>query len=197
MAESLELKKGSTCSDPDSRLLADVSDLYYKYAKKIRSSMRNRGLSGDLAEDVTQEVFFNLIKYKTNLSDIENMEAWLWTIARNISNSHFRKKETRIDNLSCSDEETYLSIADPKSSSHSDIKEWIDLALDDLEEVDPIRAYALRLITKYDVSIEQLKDYLHKKSNAEASVYSYQSRKKLKRFLETHYQKMEGDSWFS
>ena len=56
-------------------------------------------MSGDkmLSEDLTQEVFYKVIKYRTSYNN-GNFISWLFTIARNSMNSHFtRNKQVHSD----------------------------------------------------------------------------------------------------
>ena len=51
-------------------------------------------MSGDrmLSEDITQDVFYKLIKYRTSYNG-GNFVSWLFTIARNSLNTHFSKNK--------------------------------------------------------------------------------------------------------
>lgn len=160
-----------------------ISNLYRKYSRKILSKLVGQGMSFDLAEDLVQEVFLSVVKYKNKLADIDNMESWLWTVVRNTKCSHFRKKEARIDAMSCNDASAILNIASAEQADESDLLSRVCQAIDEMEKRDPRRAYALRMSVTYECSVEQLRDYLDKRTTHQASVYRKQSFKKLERYM--------------
>lgn len=47
-----------------------------------------------LAEDLTQDIFVKFWQRKDNFEDIENLDAWLYTMARNHLTDHYRKLAT-------------------------------------------------------------------------------------------------------
>lgn len=51
-----------------------------------------------LSEDLTQEVFIKVIKYKASYKN-GNFAAWIYTIARNIFSSHYQKMKKERSNL--------------------------------------------------------------------------------------------------
>ena len=66
-------------------------EIFRKYNTKIYAfSLRNLKNKED-AEGVVQEVFVNLWKDRTRLKELENLEAWIFTICFNTIRKHFRK----------------------------------------------------------------------------------------------------------
>lgn len=57
-------------------------------------------MSGDkmLSEDITQEVFYKLMKYRASYNN-GKFVSWLFTIARNSMNTHFRRVSRNIDDI--------------------------------------------------------------------------------------------------
>jgi RNA polymerase sigma-70 factor (ECF subfamily) len=51
-----------------------------------------------LSEDITQEVFYKLMKYRTSYNN-GKFVSWLFTIARNSLNTHFRRVSTHDEDL--------------------------------------------------------------------------------------------------
>jgi RNA polymerase sigma-70 factor (ECF subfamily) len=57
-------------------------------------------MSGDrmLSEDITQEVFYKLMKYRASYNN-GKFVSWLFTIARNSLNTHFRRVSNTTENI--------------------------------------------------------------------------------------------------
>lgn len=89
-------------------------------------------MTGDrmLSEDLTQEVFYKLIKYKSSFNN-GKFVPWIFTIARNSLNTHYRKDK---ENHRCleSIDFKYLEAEVEKEEDHS----RLHLALDKLETSD-------------------------------------------------------------
>src|SRR5262245_39825225 len=69
-----------------------VHDIYEAYAGRLVAQMY--GLTGDFAEaqDTVQEAFARALARPTWLSDVDNPEAWLRTVAMNIVRSRRRRR---------------------------------------------------------------------------------------------------------
>ena len=66
-------------------------EIFNKYNKKVYAfSLRNLKNKED-AEGVVQEVFINLWKDRAKLKELENLEAWIFTVCFNTIRKHFRK----------------------------------------------------------------------------------------------------------
>ncbi|MCD0487591.1 RNA polymerase sigma-70 factor [Pedobacter sp. MC2016-14] len=65
--------------------------VYQKFNKKIYTVTLSILKSAVLAEEITQEVFLKLWQHNQQFNDIDHLEAWLRTAARNQSLNAFRK----------------------------------------------------------------------------------------------------------
>ena len=79
--------KGVTALDD----LEKMCNLHYKYVKSYALSLC---LNEAMAEDITQETFYNAIKKIDTFKNDCKIETWLCSIARNIYLNSKRKKQT-------------------------------------------------------------------------------------------------------
>ena len=79
--------KGGTALDD----LDKICNLHYKYVKSYALSLC---LNEAMAEDITQETFYNAIKKIDTFKNDCKIETWLCSIARNIFLNSKRKKQT-------------------------------------------------------------------------------------------------------
>ena len=70
--------------------LEKICNLHYKYVKSYALSLC---LNETLAEDITQETFYNAIKKIDTFKNDCKIETWLCSIAKNIFLNHKRKKQ--------------------------------------------------------------------------------------------------------
>lgn len=69
------------------------SEVYDKYVKKIYRFVLLKVNSAEIAEDLTSEVFMRGWQaYKTKRDKIENVQAFLYQIARNLLADHYRQE---------------------------------------------------------------------------------------------------------
>jgi len=111
----------------------DFSEIYDKYIEKIYRFIFLKVNSQDIAEDLTSETFLRVFEsFKTN--NIENPQAFLYRVARNLVTDHYREKgRTQIVSAD------YVSVVDPeenlekKAILNSDM-EQVRFALSSLKE---------------------------------------------------------------
>lgn len=60
--------------------------------KAIKYYIKKRVNSNEIAEDLTQEVFFKLAKFE-NLDQIQSVKSWLFTVAKNTLIDHYKKNK--------------------------------------------------------------------------------------------------------
>ncbi|GHV28059.1 RNA polymerase subunit sigma-24 [Bacteroidia bacterium] len=73
----------------------NVNELIAEHQSQLKSFIRHRVSNKEDAEDILQDVFYQLIKtVETTLNPIENVSAWLYRVAKNmIINAGIKKKE--------------------------------------------------------------------------------------------------------
>lgn len=72
-----------------------------------------------LSEDITQEVFYKLMKYRTSYNN-GRFISWLFTIARNCLKTHYRKNNAMHDDI---DDHSYkLTVDEEKKEDYSHLQ---------------------------------------------------------------------------
>lgn len=71
-----------------------MNKLYAEYRKFLYQFFIKHVKIPALAEDFAQDVFVKFWERRDSISDIENMDAWLYTLARNHLTDHYRKLAT-------------------------------------------------------------------------------------------------------
>jgi RNA polymerase sigma factor (sigma-70 family) len=71
-----------------------ISDIIKNYSKRLQGFIRKRVQNSEDAEDILQEVFYQLADADRLLKPIDQMAAWLFTVARNRITDLYRKKKT-------------------------------------------------------------------------------------------------------
>lgn len=92
------------------QLKQEFGKIYDQYVAKIYRFIYVKVNSQETAEDLSSEVFLRAWdKIRNSQSVIENIQAYLYQIARNIVADHYRTKRIRIVSV----EETVIDVADP------------------------------------------------------------------------------------
>jgi len=72
-----------------------VTLLYRNYAAHFRKFYLYQGLNAADADDIVQETFVNIVRHCESYQGDSPLAAWLWRIARNCMNDHFRRTKPR------------------------------------------------------------------------------------------------------
>ncbi|MEZ4923194.1 MAG: RNA polymerase sigma factor [Crocinitomicaceae bacterium] len=72
---------------------ATVTDIVLKEGNRLFNFIRKRVKSTLDAEDILQDVYFQLAKISNEITTIEKMSSWLFMIARNKITDNYRKKK--------------------------------------------------------------------------------------------------------
>lgn len=96
----------------------DFHSLFINHARGIASSLRRRGLSRDLAEDLTQDTFVRVMTSSPGRAKGNyNPKAFLYTVSRNLGINHL-KRQALIETVSLDADEA-VNLADPAPSPES------------------------------------------------------------------------------
>jgi RNA polymerase sigma factor (sigma-70 family) len=75
--------------------LQQASLLFERYHKKIFNFLARMTLDRDLAEDLTQNVFLRIIKYRNSYKDGARFQSWIYQVARNVFSDHYQATKNR------------------------------------------------------------------------------------------------------
>jgi RNA polymerase sigma factor (sigma-70 family) len=64
--------------------IAGMSVLFERYHKRIYNYFLKMGLGRDASQDLTQNLFYRIIKYRSSYKDGSQMKSWIYQIARNL-----------------------------------------------------------------------------------------------------------------
>ena len=70
--------------------LQQATLLFERYHKRIYNFLARMALDRALAEDLTQNVFFRMIKYRNSYRDGARFQSWIYQIARNVFSDHYQ-----------------------------------------------------------------------------------------------------------
>lgn len=75
---------------------AKISDIVSEYGSRLAGFIRKRVKRLEDAEDILQEVYFQLAEADRLMKPIDEMAAWLFTVARNRITDLYRKKKPEL-----------------------------------------------------------------------------------------------------
>lgn len=71
----------------------NIAEIIKNYGSRLQGFIRKRVSSSEDADDILQDVYFQLVNADRLLKPIDQMAAWLFTIARNRITDLYRKKK--------------------------------------------------------------------------------------------------------
>ncbi|MFP3090012.1 RNA polymerase sigma factor [Treponema sp. TIM-1] len=90
----------------------NIAKIFTEYKERLVSFVRKHLTSSDDAEDVVQDIFYQLTRMSDLTKPIEQTAAWLFSVARNmIINRHKKKQDIPFSVLAAVDDETEDGIA--------------------------------------------------------------------------------------
>jgi RNA polymerase sigma factor (sigma-70 family) len=84
---------------------AKISEIVNEYGSRLAGFIRKRVKQLEDAEDILQEVFYQLAEADRLMKPIDEMAAWLFTVARNRITDSYRKKKPELFPESYTDED--------------------------------------------------------------------------------------------
>ena len=75
--------------------LQQVSLLFERYNRRIYNFLARMCMDGVVAEDLTQNVFLRIIKYRTSYREGARFQSWIYQIARNVFSDHYQTIKNR------------------------------------------------------------------------------------------------------
>src|SRR5688572_20868909 len=75
--------------------LQQATLLFERYNKRIYNFLARMTVDRALAEDLTQNVFLRIIKYRNSYREGAKFQSWIYQIARNVFSDHYQTVKNR------------------------------------------------------------------------------------------------------
>jgi RNA polymerase sigma factor (sigma-70 family) len=79
--------------------LGQASLLFERYNKRIYNFLARMTMDRALAEDLTQNVFLRIIKYRSSYRDGLRFQSWIYQVARNIFSDHYQTQKNKFSDF--------------------------------------------------------------------------------------------------
>ena len=165
-----------------------VASLYRSYAAHFRKFYLYQGLNAADADDIVQETFVNIVRHCDKYQGDSPLAAWLWRIARNCMNDHFRRTKARpAENLDDDGWETLIETSeamrtyDPPPAKES-LEECVERGFAEFAKKFSERAHVLSLVME-GLDTAHIAAAIQRSPGATRE-YISQCRKKIEEFLQ-------------
>ncbi len=74
-----------------------LNELFDRYSKRVYNYFLKSTLARDDSDDLTQELFIRVMKYRKSYKEGNSFQIWIFQIARNMIKDHFRKMKVHQD----------------------------------------------------------------------------------------------------
>ncbi len=128
-----------------------IAETFVRQRARLRGFIRKRVPDPADAEDILQEVFYELVEAARLLRPVEQVGAWIYTVARNrITDLFRRKKSERFESLNSA--EALESAHEPAGIEGTSFEDLLPAA-----DAGPEAAYARRLLLEeLDAALDEL-----------------------------------------
>lgn len=75
--------------------LQQASVLFERYNRRIFNFLARMTMDRESAEDLTQNVFLRIIKYRNSYKEGARFQSWIYQVARNIFSDHYQAHKNR------------------------------------------------------------------------------------------------------
>lgn len=104
--------------------LQQATLLFERYNKRIFNFLARMTMDRYLAEDLTQNVFLRIIKYRTSYREGNKFQSWIYQVARNVFSDHYQAHKNKFSDF-VDVEKISDHMADREESDEQDEKEKI------------------------------------------------------------------------
>jgi RNA polymerase sigma-70 factor (ECF subfamily) len=79
--------------------LQQASALFERYNKRIFNFLARLTMDRALAEDLTQNVFLRIIKYRNSYREGARFQSWIYQVARNVFSDHYQAHKNKFSDF--------------------------------------------------------------------------------------------------
>ena len=102
--------------------LQQASILFERYHKRILNFLARMTMDRAIAEDLTQNVFLRMIRYRNSYQEGKAFQSWIYQVARNVFSDHYQANKNRRSDYT-DVEKMSDSMMDPDESSEQHERE--------------------------------------------------------------------------
>jgi RNA polymerase sigma-70 factor (ECF subfamily) len=113
--------------------LSMMSVLFERYNVRIFNFFLKMGLRRDTSQDLTQNLFYRMMKYRNSYKAGNNVKTWIYQIARNLYTDYFNQQKKAGEVFMQTESYSTDIIDEPESFPEEDY-ERLDKALADLND---------------------------------------------------------------
>ena len=151
-----------------------LNALFERYSPRIYSYFLKSTLDKSDSDDLTQELFIRVLKYRKSYKEAQRFELWVFQIARNMIKDHFKKMKVHRDHIY--DTEIIPDIAEENRSEEMERESLLYQAM---HHLDPDKRELLVLSKFNGMKYEQIAK-LRKTSVSNIKVQVHRTIKELK-----------------
>lgn len=79
--------------------LQQASILFDRYHKRIFNFLARMTMNRDVADDLTQNVFLRMLKYRNSYRDGARFQSWIYQVARNVFSDHYQAHKNKFSDF--------------------------------------------------------------------------------------------------
>ncbi len=113
--------------------LARMSVIFERYNVRLFNFFLKMGLTRDISQDLTQNLFYRMIKYRQSYKAGNSVKSWIYQIARNI-HTDYRIQQKKNDDLFSQTEYYHAEVPEEPENYPEEDYEKLDRALMELNE---------------------------------------------------------------
>ncbi|MGB8492296.1 MAG: RNA polymerase sigma factor [Bacteroidales bacterium] len=102
--------------------LTDMSVLFERYNVRLFNFFLKMGLNREVSQDLTQNLFYRMIKYRNSYRSGNSVKSWMYQIARNLHADHCRMQKKTDDLYMLTDNYRVDVTDDPDNYPEDDYK---------------------------------------------------------------------------
>lgn len=157
----------------------DFEEIYHLYFKDVFIYIKSLCKDQNIAEEITQEAFFKVLKSIDSFDGSKDIRAWLFTIAKNTYFTYYKKSKREISDDSLDFiSDTGVTILDHLTNKEDtfSIHEFLHTMREPYKEVFSLRVFG-------ELSFEKVGN-IFGKSSGWARVTYYRARKEIMEHME-------------
>ena len=160
-----------------------MDELYKRYSRLVFSYLKSLCGDSEIAEELTQETFYNAIKGVKNFKGESKVSNWLCKIAKNVWIDYL-KKEKKIDVISYDSEDFYIKSLQFETNIENNIENRNDLIslYKGIHKLDDITKEVVLLRIRGEFSFKEIAE-IFEKSEEWARIIFYRGKIRLKEDL--------------